>query len=55
MLKTETVLLKIEDGIATVTLNRPEKLNALDGELWMGLEEAATAIKLEPNVRVTIL
>lgn len=55
MLKTETVLLKIEDGIATVTLNRPEKLNALDAELWMGLEEAATAIKLEPNVRVTIL
>jgi enoyl-CoA hydratase/carnithine racemase len=55
MLKTETVLLKMENGIATVTLNRPEKLNALDAQLWMGLEEAATAIKLEPNVQVTIL
>ncbi len=51
MLKTEKVLLKIEDTIATVTMNRPEKLNALDIELWMGLEEAATAIKHEPNVR----
>ncbi len=33
MLKTEKVLLKIEDTIATVTMNRPEKLNALDIEL----------------------
>jgi enoyl-CoA hydratase len=55
MLKTEKVLLKIENTIATVTMNRPEKLNALDTELWMGLEEAATAIKHEPNVRVVIL
>lgn len=55
MLKTEKVLLKIEDTIATVTMNRPERLNALDGELWMGLEEAARTIKFEPNVRVTIL
>lgn len=55
MIKTEKVLLKIEDAIATVTMNRPEKLNALDRELWMGLEEAARAIEQEPSVRVAIL
>jgi len=55
MLKTTKVSLKIEDTIATVTMNHPEKLNALDGELWMGLEEAAKAIEHEPNVRVAIL
>lgn len=55
MLKTEKVLLKIEDTIAIVTMNRPEKLNALDVELWMGLEEAAKAIEHEPNIRVAIL
>jgi len=55
MLKTEKVLLKIEDAIAMVTMNRPEKLNALDREMWMGLEEAAKAIEHEPNVRVAIL
>lgn len=55
MLKTEKVLLKIEDSIAMVIMNRPEKLNALDVELWMGLEEAAKAIQHESNVRVAIL
>lgn len=55
MLRTKKVLLKIEDTIATVTMNRPEKLNALDRELWMGLEEAAKTIEREPTVRVAIL
>lgn len=55
MPNTKTVLLKIEETVATVTMNRPERLNALDGELWTGLEEAATAIRSEPTVRVAIL
>jgi enoyl-CoA hydratase len=53
--KSEKVLLKIEGPIATVTLNRPERLNALDVEVWLGLEEAADAIKHQPEVRVVIL
>jgi len=55
MAKSEKVLLKIEGPIATVTLNRPDKLNALDAEVWLGLEEAADAIKGQPEVRVAIL
>jgi enoyl-CoA hydratase len=55
MAKSEKVLLEIEGQIATVTLNRPEKLNALDAEVWLGLEEAADAIKHQPEVRVAIL
>ena len=55
MLTSEKVLLETEGPIATVTLNRPEKLNALNGEVWYGLEEAADAIKHQPEVRVVIL
>jgi len=43
MAKSEKVLLEIEGPIATITLNRPEKLNALDAEVWLRLEEAATS------------
>ena len=34
---TDTVLLEVSEHVATVTLNRPEKLNALYGELMDGL------------------
>lgn len=55
MLKTEKVLLKIEGPIATVTMNRPEVLNAMDGEMWQGLAEAGDIIKHEPEVRAVIV
>jgi len=53
--KNQKVLLRIDGPIATITLNRPEKLNALDAEIWLGLEEAANAVKQKPDVRVAIL
>ena len=42
-----TVIVKKEDGIATIVLNRPEKLNAITelsaAECLQALEEAAAA------------
>ncbi len=55
MTESGKVDLKIEDGIATVTLNRPEVLNALNAEMWQGLEDAANAIGRNPEVRVAII
>ena len=52
---TETVLLDVADGVATVTLNRPEASNTLD--MAMGRELLATALRLEADrgVRAVLL
>src|SRR5690349_7743644 len=51
----ELVILTVEDAIATVTLNRPEKLNALSEEMIDALGEYATRLDANPAVRCAIL
>ncbi|MBW6462660.1 MAG: enoyl-CoA hydratase/isomerase family protein [Firmicutes bacterium] len=55
MTDNKPVILSVKDTIATVTLNRPEKANAFDGEMWIALEETANMIKLDPKIKVVIL
>jgi enoyl-CoA hydratase/carnithine racemase len=43
------------DSIAYVTINRPEKLNALNTAVMTELREAFNAIKDDPEVRVALL
>ncbi len=52
---TETVLLDIADRVATVTLNRPEKLNALDTELMDGLVPAIQKLAEDKEVRCVVI
>ncbi|MBU6281186.1 enoyl-CoA hydratase [bacterium] len=53
---TEPVLLvEAEDGIATVTLNRPGAMNALSRELRVALEGAFRSLAADPAVGVVIL
>ena len=49
------VLVDKQDGIATVTLNRPEKLNALNRELRLAFCHAMQALRTDPEVRVVII
>jgi len=49
------VLLEIQNSIAFITLNKPERLNALDVGVWMELKSAAEAMEANPQVRVAIL
>lgn len=51
----ERILLERRDGIAKITLNRPERLNALDGELLDELDEACNELEADYDVRVVII
>jgi len=51
----ETVLWKKEEGIAWVTLNRPEKRNAMSPQLCFDMREILTELNTDPDVRVLVL
>src|SRR5262245_22897920 len=44
-----------DEGIATITLNRPERLNALTFEAYAELRDTFAALQDEKNVRVVII
>jgi enoyl-CoA hydratase/carnithine racemase len=52
---TERVTISLADGIADVKLNRPEKRNALDNEMFLGLARAGEELKTMPGVRAVVL
>lgn len=49
------VLRDDRDGIATLTLNRPERRNALSSELVERLHGALSEVEADPQVRVVVL
>jgi len=49
------VLYAAEGGVATLTMNRPQVLNALDDSLLSGLSEALARAKADPAVRAVLL
>ena len=52
---TDTVLLEIDGPIATVTFNRPDRLNAWSWEMGMALTERMEAIAANREVRAVVL
>ena len=52
---SDRVIVTINDGIADVRFNRPDKRNALDGEQFTAIEEAGERLKSEPGVRAVVL
>jgi enoyl-CoA hydratase len=49
------VLFSIEAGIASITLNRPDKMNALTPEMLVRLDRAWRTVQDDTSVRVAIL
>lgn len=51
----EIVLYEVIDGIATVTINREERMNSLGVEAWDRLDETWLRFEADPSARVAIL
>ena len=51
----ETLLVDVKDGVASVTLNRPEVRNALNATLIRELEQALASLEADSAARVIVL
>lgn len=51
----QAVLLERRDGVATVTLNQPDRLNAMSIAVWRGLPDVARAADADPEVGAIVI
>jgi 2-(1,2-epoxy-1,2-dihydrophenyl)acetyl-CoA isomerase len=52
---SSVVLTSIDRGVATLTLNRPQVLNAMDGEMMQQLRPAVESVENDASVRAVVL
>ncbi len=50
-----TIQLSIDDRIATITLAKPDKLNAIDAAMWRGLRDTMHKVSADEGIRCVIL
>lgn len=51
----DSVLYEVSDGLATITINRPEAMNAMNTEAKVALREAARSAAADEAVRAVLL
>src|SRR5436189_5857560 len=51
----QTLLTSIENNVLTITVNRPEKLNALNKNVFTDLDKALEDIEKNPEIRSVII
>ena len=52
---SDRVTISVDNGIADVRFNRPDKRNALDNAQFQAIAEAGERLKTEPGVRVVVV
>jgi enoyl-CoA hydratase/carnithine racemase len=55
MISPKSFLYEERDGVATITLNRPERLNALTFEVYRELTDTFAALRAEEAVRAVVI
>lgn len=51
----DTILVDIDEGVATITINRPKALNALNLQVLTDITDAATGLDADDSVKAIIL
>ena len=51
----ETLELTVDENVATVSLNRPDKANSMNATLWVELQNCFEWLDEEPSVRAVVL
>jgi 2-(1,2-epoxy-1,2-dihydrophenyl)acetyl-CoA isomerase len=51
----ETIIFEVADGVATLTLNRPDKLNAFNDQLHMDIADALGQVESDAAIRALII
>ena len=51
----ECIIYEKGEGIATIKLNRPQVLNAMNKQLWLDFQEALEDAKNDPEVKVLVI
>lgn len=51
----QNILFEINEGVARLTLNRPDKLNSFTTAMHLEVREALETVKADPSVRVLVL
>jgi enoyl-CoA hydratase/carnithine racemase len=51
----EAIVVSVEDHVATLTLNRPEAMNAFNAQLQREFIEACASFNADPDIRVVII
>ena len=55
MIDFQNIIVNFADGVGTVSLNRPQKLNALSSQVMQEIGQAFDALSLEKKLRVVVL
>jgi enoyl-CoA hydratase len=51
----ETILFDVKDHVATITMNRPDKLNACSVKMFQEIDHALSLVEVDEGIRVVII
>jgi len=51
----ECIIYETKEGIATIKLNRPKVLNAMNKQMWLDFQVALEEVKNDPDIKVLII